>query len=234
MDLVLTILLYLGPLIGAGVLFYLRIRRRFEFMAFAANLGFQYSPSDPFGLQNLPFRVFTKGDVRRAENVAWGPWQGTPITVFDFVSYEEVRNPTNWRWKHRLSHRFSCAMVEVAGASFPRLRILPEGFFSRLADHVGFSDIEMESEEFNRRYQVIASERRFAYELIDARMIRWLLALDRPVSFEVVGKWILAYHGRVRPRRLLPLIGSAAGFRERVPRVAVSLYGIGGKEERES
>ncbi|MGH2683822.1 MAG: hypothetical protein ACRDIX_11395 [Actinomycetota bacterium] len=234
MELLFQAVVFVGLLIGAGLSLYLRAQRRLDFVTFAANLGFRYSRSDPFGLPSLPFRLFTRGVGRRADNVAWGSWQGTPITVFDFAYYEEVRNPTNWWWKHRVSRRFSCAMVEVADAAFPRLRVFPEGFLSRLADHVGFSDIEMESEEFNRRYQVLASERRFAYELIDARMVRWFLALERPVSFEVVGKWILAYHERVRPRRLLPLIGSVAGFRERLPRVALSLYGIGGKEERES
>jgi hypothetical protein len=231
-ELLVNVLLYLGLLVGIVVGLYLKLRRRLEFMRFANTYGFNYSPHDHFGLVNLPFRLFTKGDRRKVDNVLWGTWKGTPVKVFDYLYLEEVRNPTLGWWKHRGAfRRLSCAMVEIPGAAFPPLHIAPEGVLSRLADHVGLRDIELESGEFNRRYQVQAPERRFAYELIDARMIRWLLSLDRPVCFEVVGRWIIAYHGRVRPARLIPLIGSATGFRERIPRAAAGLYGIGQKEE---
>jgi hypothetical protein len=232
-ELLVNLLLYLGFLVAIVVGLYLKLRRRLEFMRFANTYGFRYSPHDPFGLVNLPFRLFAKGDRRKVENVLWGTWKGTPVKVFDYMYFEEVRNPALGWWKHRAAFRpLSCAMVEIpVGAAFPPLRIVPEGVLSRLADHVGLRDIELESGEFNRRYQVQAPERRFAYELIDARMIRWLLGLDRPVCFEVVGRWIIAYHGRVRPARLIPLIGSAAGFRERIPRAATDLYGIGEKED---
>jgi hypothetical protein len=212
---------------------YLKARRMLEFRLFARTYGFQYSHHDPFGLVNLPFRLFTLGEKRKVDNVLWGTWQGHPVKVFDYIYFAEGRTPVSLWWKHRTTfRRFSCAMVEAPlPAAFPPLRISPEGPLSRLADHVGLRDIELESGEFNRRYQVQGPERRFAYELIDARMIRWLLGLDRPVCFEVVGRWIIAYHGRVRPARLIPLIGSAAGFRERIPRAAADLYGIEQKED---
>jgi hypothetical protein len=232
-ELLLKILLYVGLIVGALVTLYLKARRRLELMRFADAYGLDYAPHDPFALVNLPFRLFAQGEKRRVDNVLWGNWQGNPVKVFDYIYFDEGRNPTLWWRKHRTSfRRFNCAVVEVPGlAAFPRLRIRPEGVLSRLADHVGLRDIELESGEFNARFQVQASERRFAYELIDARMMRWLLSLTRPVSFEVAGRWILAYHGRVRPTALIPLIGSAAGFRERIPAVAMSLYGIEQKEE---
>ncbi len=39
-------------------------------------------------------------------------------------------------------------------------------------------DIRTESEEFNRRFEVRSSDRRFALAFVDARMMRWLL--DQP------------------------------------------------------
>jgi hypothetical protein len=232
-ELLLDFLLYLGLLVGTVVVLYLKVRRRLEFMRFARTYGFHYSPHDPFGLVNLPFRLFAMGDKRRVDNVVWGTWQGTPVKVFDYIYFEEVRNPARGWWKHRSAfRRLSCAAVEVPlAAAFPSIRISPEAVLSRLADHVGLQDIEFESGEFNARYQVDATERRFAYDLIDARLMRWLLSLGRPTSFEVAGRWILAYHGRVRPTGLIPLIGSVAGFQERIPRAATSLYGIEQKEE---
>jgi hypothetical protein len=225
--------IFLGGTVIVAATLYANLRRRLEFMRFAPIYGFHYAPRDPFGLVNLPFRLFAQGERRKIDNVLWGAWKGIPIKVFDFMYFEEVRTPTIWSWRPRAAvRRLSCALVEIPVAvTFPPLHIAPEDVLSRLADYVGLRDIELESGEFNARYQVHATERRFAYELIDARLMRWLLALDRPVCFEVVGKWIIAYHGRVRPARLIPLIGSATGFLERIPRVTAGLYGIGQKEE---
>jgi hypothetical protein len=85
-------------------------------------------------------------------------------------------------------------------------------------------DIEFESPEFNRRYNVKAKNRKFAYELLDARMVEWLVTFDQGLSFEVVGNRVLAHRGRVKPPGLVPLIGTAAMFRDRIPRVALNLY----------
>jgi hypothetical protein len=225
--------IFLVGTVIVAVTFYANLRRRLEFMRFARTYGLNFSPHDPFGLANLPFRLFTRGVRRKVDNVLWGAWKGIPIKVFDFMYFEEVRTPAIWSWRPRAAvRRLSCALVEIPVAvAFPPLHIAPEDVLSRLADYVGLRDIELESGEFNARYQVHASERRFAYELIDARLMRWLLSLQRPVSFEVAGRWILAYHGRVHPTGLIPLIGSAAGFGERVPSAATSLYGVGQKEE---
>jgi hypothetical protein len=220
------ILLFVGfavlAVAGVALSLYLQSKRRQEFFSFAQRFGFEYSRQDPFQLLGLPFRLFGRGDGRGVENVMWGDWKGRSVKVCDYWYYDEQRD-SDGRTR-RTYHRFNCAVIEVR-AAFPGLVVSREGFLSRLADHIGFRDIEFESEEFNRRFQVQAAERRFAYELIDARMIRWLLSLDRPVSFEVAGPWILAYHGRVRPEGLIPLIGAAAELRERIPRGAWSLYG---------
>ena len=43
-------------------------------------------------------------------------------------------------------------------------------------DAVGLGDQDLESERFNRAFDVRASDRRFASALLDARMMEWLLA----------------------------------------------------------
>ncbi|HEV8682684.1 MAG TPA: hypothetical protein VGS09_07910 [Actinomycetota bacterium] len=226
------ILFFLGFIVLAiaavSLSLYLQAKRRQEFFAFAQGFGFEYSRRDPFGLLELPFHLFTRGDGRGIENVLWGQWKGQPVKVCDYWYYEEHRDSEGRT--RRTYHRFNCAALEV-DAAFPPIVVGREGLFSRLADHLGFRDIEFESEEFNRRFQVRSGDRRFAYELVDARMMRWLLALERSVSFEVVGRWILAYHGRVRPEALVPLIGAAAEFRDRIPRAAWGQHGIDQKEE---
>lgn len=170
------ILVFVGFVVAAigavALSLYLQSKRRQEFFSFAGRFGFEYSREDPFHLIDLPFRLFARGDGRGVENVLWGDWKGQGVRVCDYWYYDEHRDSEGRT--RRTYHRFNCAVLEV-GAAFPGLVVSREGFLTRLADHMGFRDIEFESEEFNRRFQVQAGERRFAYELIDARMIRWLL-----------------------------------------------------------
>jgi hypothetical protein len=215
------VLIIAGAIAIAAVGAYLKAKRRDAFRAFALQHGLEYAPHDPFGLLGWPFDLFGRGDGQGIDNIVWGRWEGEPIHAFDFWYYTES---TDSKGRRSRSYRhFSCAMVEVA-AAFPHLEVAREGILSRLADHLGMEDIEFESPEFNRRYNVKAKERKFAYELLDARMLKWLVDFDQGLSFEVLGNRILAYRSRVKPAALIPVIGTARMFRDRIPRVALNLY----------
>jgi hypothetical protein len=219
------ILWFLGLVVfvvaAVALSFYFKAKRRQAFAAFAAAHGLRYSPEDPFGVIGWPFRLFSRGDGRGAENVVWGQWRGHEMVAYDFWYYE--RSTDSKGRTRRTYYRFCCAQVDVP-AAFPALQLSPEGFFSRLADFVGLDDIDFELEEFNRRWNVKAADRRFAYEMVDGRMIRWLVELELPVSFEVAGSRLLAYQRRVAPPGLSPLIGVLLALRGRIARVAWNLY----------
>jgi hypothetical protein len=153
-------------LVGGGLFlhFYLKAKRREAFGAFAMRHGLEYSAHDQFGLLGWPFSLFKRGHGRGIENVLWGNWQSQPIQAFDYWYYTETTD-SEGNTSRSYSH-FSCVLVEIA-ASFPHLEIAREGLFTRLADYVGLEDIEFESPEFNRRYNVKAQDRKFAYELLD-------------------------------------------------------------------
>ncbi len=226
MDQPLLILLFVVVAAAVAIgAWYLARRRREAFRTFARSHALQYSRRDPFGLVGLPFRLFQKGDGRRVENVLSGAWRGEQVRAFDYWYYEESQTSEGSR--SRTYHRFSCALLEVS-ASFPQLSIDRENLFTRLADGIGFRDIEMESGEFNRRFQIASSDRKFAYALIDARMMKWLLGLRQRGAFEVREGWLLAFVGkRVPPVGFAPIIEMARGFRDRIPRAAWSMYGRG-------
>lgn len=221
MEIVWLILIAVG--VVGGVIFglYLKAKRREAFRLFATRHGLQYSEQDPFNLLGWPFRLFGRGEGRGIENVLWGNWEGGPIQAFDYWYYTETTDSKGRR--SRSYRRFSCVLEDVP-ATFPHLEIGREDLFTRLADHLGLEDIEFESPEFNRRYNVKAGNRQFAYALLDARMLEWLVAFDQGLSFEVVGNRILAYGRRAKPSGFLPLIGTARMFRDRIPRVALNLY----------
>lgn len=221
-----ALIFLLGLLAVAGfalLSWYLKERRRNEMGRMARQLGLSFAASDPFGLLGLPFTMFAKGDGRGLENVLHGTWQGLPLKAFDYWYFEESTDSDGRR--SRTYHRFNCAIAEVEAALSP-VRIGPENLLTRMADSLGFRDVEFESEDFNRRFQVTAGDRKFANDLIDARMMRWLMIAGDGWSYEAVGRWVMVSCKRVRPTRLVPLLGTLKGFVERVPRVVYSLYGL--------
>jgi hypothetical protein len=94
--------------------------------------------------------------VLGTENVVWERQRGTEIRAFDFWYEDSVPDrPAGPR------HRLTCAVVPL-GASAPRLRISPRDLDDDLRDVLGLREIELELEEFNRRFAVRTEDERFA------------------------------------------------------------------------
>ena len=201
-------------------------KRRIEgFSLLASQLGLRYSQDDPFGLLEEPFGLFRKGDGRGIEHVLDGTYRDVPIRAFDYWYYDESTDSKGNRSKS-YSH-FSCAMMPLEASCF-RLSIAPESVSSRLADALTFRDIEFESEEFNRAWNVTSDDGTFAHAFVDARMCRWLLAYGEPHAFEVVGDRILVACRRLDPSSYPLLLDVAVAFRGQVPQVVFDLYPRGG------
>jgi hypothetical protein len=205
----------------AYVSYYLKKKRREGFALAAAQLGFQYSPEDPFGTLAEPFALFEKGDGRGVENVVWGRWQDLDIRLFDYWYYEETTDGKGNRT--RTYYRFDCVLAPV-DAACSRLVIEHENLGTRLANALTFHDIQFESEEFNRTYYVKSPDQKFANDFIDARMMSWLLKNGGGYSFEVDGDDMLCFCKKLGPMEIVPLLGTAKAFREQIPRVVYSLY----------
>ena len=224
MVLLLIVLIVLLAASGAFFSYYLKQKRRQELATMARQLGLEYSPTDTLGCLGLPFGLLSKGDGRGTENVLWGTWQSVPVREFDYWYYEESTDSKGNRTK--TYYRFSCAVTEIE-AFCSHLTIDRENVFTRLADHLGLHDIEFESEGFNRAFNVKCKDRKFAYDFIDARMMAYLLEVDRAFQFEVSGRWLLCFSKRRKPTDLIPLLGTLKQFRDQVPRVVYELYGPG-------
>ena len=225
MDAGLLIVLAVLAVIGAAAWsFYTKKKRREELLFIARQLGLSYSPEDTQGCLGLPFSLLQRGDGRGTENVLWGSWQGMEVREFDYWYYTES---TDSDGKSSKSYsRFSCAVTEIDAALSP-LTIGRENLLTRLADAVGLDDIAFETQEFNDTFDVRSKDRRFANDLIDQRMMAWLLSTPSDFSFESCGLWLLCFSDRRRPMDLIPLLGTLKGFRDQVPRVVYDLYRVG-------
>lgn len=215
---VLVIAAIIAGLIGT---YLLQQKRRKEFVALAASLGWQYTHGDSFGLLGLPFELLRRGDGRGIDHVIWGAAEDHNVRAFEYWYYETSTDAEGRRT--RSYSRFSCAVLELP-IDCPPTSISQESLLTRLADAIGFDDIDFESEEFNRAMQVKSADRRFANYLIDARAMQWLLD-NRGWTFFLSGPWLMAVIHRLRVREYPMLIEHLIAFRATMPRVVFDTYG---------
>jgi hypothetical protein len=196
-------------------------QRREDLAVWAAMQGMDFSLADPHALDRLDFKLFGMGDGRGCENVATGTWQGLDVRVADYWYYDTDHDSNGG--SSRTYRHFSIVLTAV-DAWLPAVQIAKENVLTRLADHLAMRDIEFESEEFNRRFNVKAGDREFAYKLLDARMLEWLLATAGPHCYEVGGTWVLGYCKQLPVAELPTLLHAVKGFVDRIPRLVWADY----------
>jgi hypothetical protein len=220
---VVVVFVVFAGLVAAGLWYawYAKKKRREDLARMAASLGLGYEREDPYGLVGLPFELMNRGDGQGTENVLDGTWQGVALKEFDYWYYTESTDSNGNRSKSY--HYFSCALTEVP-IDAAALTISRENVLTRIGDHLGFEDIQFESEAFNRAYRVKCTDQKFATDLVDARMMQWLLPQEG-WGFELTGPYLLAYCKRRKPTELIPLLGTLRAFRDHIPRVVYDLHG---------
>jgi hypothetical protein len=214
-------------LVGAviAVVAYLRYQARQtrirSVAALAQRTGFTFSRDDVDRVVDMPFKLFKQGDGRRVELVISGTHNGLPLRLFDYWYYDDS---SDGQGDHSRSyHRFTCGLLTIPAAC-PPLRLAHEDFMTRLGEHLGLHDVELEYDDFNRRFRVKCGEQKFAFALLDGQMMQWLLESDGFESVEVVGPWILLAGNQVEPARWLELGTWLDQFHAHVPPVVYTTY----------
>jgi hypothetical protein len=201
-----------------------RKKRREALQTFARQYQMEYAQHDPFNIpRSYDFTLFRLGEGRGCENVVWGRWQGIPVREADYWYYTESTDSEGRT--SRTYHHFSVVIADL-DAVLPKITIERENLFTRLADGLGFHDISFESEDFNRRFQVKAKDQQFAFQVVDARMIHWLMANAEGYKFELAGRNLLVATKRRKPTELVPLFGTMKAFHDQIPRMVWNQYGI--------
>lgn len=121
-----------------------------------------------------------QGSNRYATNVLSGNYQQNEILAFDY-HYETYTHDKNGT--HTEHHWFSFFILTLP-ASFPELTIRREGFFTKIAEVFGYGDINFESAEFSKAFNVRSPDKKFAYDVCNAQMMDYLLA-NRDLSIEI-------------------------------------------------
>jgi hypothetical protein len=158
-------------------------KRLAELSAVADSLNWRFEPSPDYSadIQFSQFSVFRQGDDPYAFNTFIGAIRvngdAWPAQMGD---YHYQTTSSDGKTTHTDNHEFSYLLVNLPYPSLPNLRIRREGFFDTLAHAFGFSDINFESAEFSKRFDVKSADKKFAYDIIHPAMMEFLMADDPP------------------------------------------------------
>ncbi len=156
-----------------------------------------------------------KGSNRYAMHCLRGEWQGRPAEAFTF-HYETYS--TGSKGQRRTHHHYVGVVVLEVEKSFPELTIAPEGFFSKLAQVVGYDDIDFESIEFSKKFVVRSGDKKFAYDFCHTRMMDYLLQHPRTI-LEIEGNSLAVFDGnRLEPEEIEPYLEHLHAIRVWMPR----------------
>ncbi len=170
-------------------------KRREGLFMLAQRLGLDFRGGQDFGIPGRFgfLKQLAQGDDRYAVNVLSGNYRQNEILAFDYhyATYHTDKNGT-----HKDDHWFSFFILTLP-AVFPDLTIRRENFFTRVAEVFGYQDINFESAEFSKAFNVRSPDKKFAYDVCNARMIEYLLA-NRDLSIEIENEVIaLAFNARL-------------------------------------
>jgi hypothetical protein len=184
--------------------------------ALAASVGFTFFAFDESGIAEMPFKMFRIGHSQHATAIISGIHKDLPLQIFD---YQYVTG----EGKSRQVHRNTCAIATIPAAC-PPLQLTHENALTRLGDHLGHHDVKLEYDDFNRRFVVNCEEQKFAFSLLDAQMMEWLLGSDSFDRVEIIGPWILIVRTRLDTSLWLSLGNWLDAFHSHIPPVVYSTF----------
>ena len=192
------------------------LKRREAMAALAARLGLRFSPDKDKALARR-YQFLDKlrvGSDRYAYNVLSGGYRGHDVILFDY-------HYTTGSGKDSHDYYISFFILHLP-AAFPELVIGPEGFFSKIAQAIGYDDIDFESHEFSRRFCVRSRDKKFAYDVCNARMIEYLLA-NPDLTIEIEGNALgISFNSRLAPEAIEPNLNRLVTVRSLLPEYLLS------------
>jgi hypothetical protein len=214
-----ALLLFLAiPLVGYGIYWSWKKEqeRRAGLHAFALSKGWRYARDDPYDLPDRwSVRPFHQGHSRVAYNVIEGTDAAWPFLSFDY-KYEETSTDSDGDSTTTTYHHTVTALR--LPTVLPGLTIGGENLLTRLGGALGMDDIELESEDFNRRFRIRSGSPKFAHDVLHPRTMEHLLRVSDCPAIEFAGSEVLAVtKGRSSPTLVLGHLAVLRGVVEGIP-----------------
>jgi len=201
MEIVIIIVALVGLLV-AGVFYSSKKakERTLALSSFAASKQFDFEVNRDATLPGRfsRFGVFNRGFSRYAYNTMRGTTDVSgnqvSLTTGDYSFKEQTGSGKD---RKTTTYDLSYVIAELPFTTRVTMTLRNEGFFDKIAGAIGFDDIDFESAEFSKKFFVKCDDKKVAYDMIDPRMIQWLLETEVP-TVEIVGDFVLIYGGLSR------------------------------------
>ena len=164
----------------------IRRRRRLKAWAARRGLAFDMGPEHHIFYEFPQFECLQPGINRYAYNIAKGNWKGRSLWAFD---YHFTTGPKNEQF-------YFSAVIAESHAPLKTLGIRPEKILDKVADSLGFRDIEFESAEFNRMFRVGSPDKRWAHDVLHPRVMEFLVSRPKFI-IKLEGTYAIAYRPMV-------------------------------------
>lgn len=206
------VVIFVGiAVVGIVVHLILAGRRRDAMRQVAARLGLMFDPGRDKVLpkQYKFLDKLRQGSSRYAFNILSGRYKNHDIKAFDY-HYKTGSGDS----EHH--HYISFFMLQLPRA-FVELKIGPERFFSKVAQALGYDDIDFESHEFSRKFCVRSADKKFAYDVCNAKMIEYLLA-NEDLTIEIEANIMaMSFDRRLSPEQIEPNLNRLVKVRSLLP-----------------
>jgi hypothetical protein len=171
-------------------------KRKELLLQWATTNGWTFAAEDDSWCDRWSGAPFGQGDHRRASDVISGSAAGRTFVAFDY-SYQTHSSDGKGNTT-TTTHRYVVTAVRLPTA-LPSLQVTPESVFSRIGHVLGMADIELESEDFNRRFRVHGPDPKFASDVLCPQTMQSLLA-HGDASWRISGADIIGwYDGKLEP-----------------------------------
>ena len=118
--------------------------------------------------------------------------------------------------KSSTTHYFQIASI-VLPMWAPHVKVSEHGFLDGLGKIMGMQDIQLESEEFNKRFLVQGQDEKFVFDLLHPEMMEMLMR-NHSVDFQLNGNRLLVYRtGQIDEEFVMMSRAYLSAFWEKVP-----------------
>ena len=171
MPIILVLIFIVGAIVW-GIYAGKKRREALGLLAEKLGLSFSSAKDDQLAERYAFLDKLRQGSNRYAQNTISGKHQGHEVAVFD---YHYETHSTDSKGRRQTHHHHFSFFILTLEKFFPELTIAKESFFSKIAQAVGFDDIDFESHEFSKKFVVRSKDKKFAYDFCNAQMIDYLL-----------------------------------------------------------
>jgi hypothetical protein len=195
----------------------IQARKRLEALnELALRLGLNFSAAEDYRLaeQYGFLKQLAQGENRYARNVLSGTYQNHEILAFDY--HYETHTTDSKGHQQTQDHWFSFSILTLPGV-FPDLTIRHENLFTKIAEAFGYQDINFESAEFSKAFNVRSPDKKFAYDVCNSKMMEYLLA-NRDLGIEIERNVLaLAFNTRLSAEQIEFNLQRLIEIRSRLP-----------------